>query len=339
MPTASQTRDPGPELPEVAMHLHIPPEPAIGRVTKNEICTSPKAAGFIRHVEIDVAGSRLEGGFRVGQSFGVLAPGTDERGRPHALRLYSIASPTRGEDGGGRVLSTTVKRLIDERWQGEGLYLGLTSNYLCDLRPGDELRLTGPNGKRFLLPARPEEHDYLFIATGTGIAPFRGMLKELIEQEKAPGSRAALIMGAPYETDLIYHGWLDRLTAEHGRFTYFTALSRQPQIPQAPQGPGRSATSGEPIASHDRMYVQDRLLAAREDLLPLLCSERTLIYICGLVGMELGVIARLADFLPTEWLARYVSIDPEVMGASATWDRQMLGRRIKPTRRMFIETY
>lgn len=319
------------------MHLHTPPEPAVGRVTKNEVCTAAKAAGFIRHIEIDVSGSDLAGNFRVGQSFGVLAPGTDDKGRPHALRLYSIASPSGGEDGQGQVLSTTVKRLIDERWEGEGLYLGLTSNYLCDLQVGDEIRLTGPSGKRFLLPARPEEHDYLFIATGTGIAPFRGMLKELIEEGTAPESKVALIMGAPYETDLIYHGWLDRLTAEHDRFTYLTALSRQPQIPQAPRGPGKAATIAEP--SEGRMYVQDRLHAAREDLLPLLCSDRTLIYICGLVGMELGVIARLADFLPAQWLSRYVHIDPEVMGASATWDRKMLGRKIKATRRMFIETY
>lgn len=339
MPTAPDTRprDPGPDLPEVQMHLAIPPEPAIGRLTRNEICTAPKAAGFVRHIEFDVSGSPLAGNFRTGQSFGVLAPGTDEKGRPHALRLYSIASPSGGEDGQGQVLSTTVKRLIDERWETPGLYLGLTSNYLCDLREGDEVRLTGPSGKRFLLPARPEEHDYLFISTGTGIAPFRGMLTELIEQGAAPGSRAVLIMGAPYETDLIYHGWLDRLAAEHERFTYLTALSRQPQIPQAPRGPGKAATIHEP--SEGRMYVQDRLLASREDLLPLLCSERTLIYICGLVGMELGIIGRLAEFLPAEWLARYVTIDPETLASPATWDRKMLGRRIKPTRRMFIETY
>ena len=139
MPDTS--RGDGPELPEVQMHLHRPGDGGIGIVTKNEICTAKKAAGFVRHLEIDVSKTRLAGQFRSGQSFGVCPPGVDDKGRPHQQRLYSIASPSRGEDGQGNVLSTTVKRLIDEDWVTHRLYTGLASNHLCDLDEGDEIEI------------------------------------------------------------------------------------------------------------------------------------------------------------------------------------------------------
>ncbi|CAK9056171.1 3-dioxygenase subunit A) (Benzoyl-CoA dioxygenase reductase component), partial [Durusdinium trenchii] len=133
----------GPDLAEVKMHIAGPKAPVVGIVTRNERCTAgSRAAGFVRHIEVDVSNTPLAGSFVPGQSFGVHAPGEDHRGRPHALRLYSIASPSAGEDGNGGVIATTVKRLIDENAAGPGLHLGVTSNYLCDLQPGDELKLS-----------------------------------------------------------------------------------------------------------------------------------------------------------------------------------------------------
>ncbi|MFZ4575461.1 MAG: hypothetical protein ACOYN0_13770, partial [Phycisphaerales bacterium] len=115
--SASETNVAGPVLREARMHLSPVSAPAVGTVVSNERCTaSKKSAGFVRHVAIDVSGTPIEGGFIAGQSFGVIPPGTDARGLPHKVRLYSIASPTRGEDGGGKLLATTVKRLIDEDW-------------------------------------------------------------------------------------------------------------------------------------------------------------------------------------------------------------------------------
>ena len=71
--------------------------------------------------------------------------GTDANGKAHKVRLYSIASPTYGEDGDGKVLATTCKRLIGEREPQSDkddptdhrLFLGVCSNHVCDLRAGD----------------------------------------------------------------------------------------------------------------------------------------------------------------------------------------------------------
>lgn len=307
-------------LPEVQMHLYRPNEPVTARITKSEICTSRKAAGFVRHIEIDVSGTALAGKVLPGQSIGVIAPGQDEKGRPHAVRLYSVASPTRGEDGAGNIISTTVKRTVDEHWETHKLFLGVCSNHLCDLAVGDEVKLSGPNGKKFLLPAKSAEHDYVFFATGTGIAPFRGMVLDLIE--RSPQSKVTLVMGSPYTTDLMYHDLFSRLASEHKNFTYLTAISREKQAD-----------------GHDPMYVQDRITASREQMLPLFASERTLIYVCGIAGMELGIFQHMARHLPTSTLEQYLHADAEALSDIGSWNRKMLHRQIKPTKRVFLEVY
>lgn len=307
-------------LPEVRMHLYRPNEPVVARVVKSEVCTSRKAAGFVRHVEFDVSGTTLVGQVLPGQSIGVLAPGQDEKGRNHSVRLYSVANPRRGEDGAGRIISTTVKRTIDEDWESHRLFLGVCSNYLCDVREGEEVRLSGPNGKKFLLPVDSGSHDYIFFATGTGIAPFRGMLMDLLHNN-AP-SKVVLVMGSPYATDLLYDAYFRQMAAEHTRFTYLTAISRERQSD-----------------GHDPMYVQDRISTNRDQIMAMLSSERTLVYVCGIAGMELGIFQKMAAILPQHALEQYLRVDPTAMGDIAGWSRKMLHREVRPMRRVFLEVY
>lgn len=315
----------GPALQEVKMHLHTPAKPGVGIVVSNEKCTAGRrAAGFVRHVAIDVSKTELAGNFRAGQSFGVLPPGQDAKGKNHALRLYSIASPTCGEDGQGKVLATTVKRLVDEHNETGKLFLGVASNYLCDLKPGDEVKVTGPSGKRFVLPASPGSHDYIFIATGTGIAPFRGMLHDLLHDPACASSRVAIIMGSPYASDLLYDADFRSLAGKHRNFTYITAISRE-KMADAP-GP---------------LYVQDRFSAAphREHLGAMLASDRTLLYVCGIAGMELGIFQAMARLLPAQQLDAYLQADSESLANVDGWERRMINKQIRPTRRVFLEVY
>lgn len=316
----SKAASEGPILHSVKMHLHGPNDPCEAVCVSNERCTQRKAAHFVRHIAFDTTGTQLAGNFVPGQSFGVLPPGQDGFGKPHKLRLYSIASPTRGEDGRGAIVATTVKRTIDEHNDTGKLFLGVASNYLCDLKPGDKVRLTGPSGKRFVLPARPEEHDFVFFATGTGIAPFRGMLLDLLES--GVRSRIVLIMGAGYATDLLYHGDLLALQQKHPQVSYITAISRERQED-----------------GHDPLYVQDRVRTHRDALLPVLENRRTLVYICGLAGMELGIFQQLAAHLPDHALGQYLSVDPELMRDIRGWQRGLIQRQIRPTRRVFLEVY
>ncbi len=316
--------DHAPTLPDVRMNLIRPKAPAISRVVSNELCMNGKSASFVKHLVLDVSGTPLAGNFLAGQSFGVIAPGTDERGRPHKVRLYSVACPSWGEDGDGNLVSTTPKRLIDEYQPQKPtddstdhrLFLGICSNYLCDIREGDEVLVTGPNGKRFLLPEDIEAHNYLFIATGTGIAPFRGMLMELFEGTGGPTkARAALVMGTPYTTDLLYEGRFQRLQREHDNFEYHTAISRE----------------------SDRLYVGGLIDRKIDRFAALLEDPRTLIYVCGLEGMQFGIfqaLARhgLADGYLT--LAEELAVQP-----AEDWRFSDIKRRIKPTARCMLEVY
>lgn len=318
----SSAADPAaPQLPPAAMHLATPASPGIGVVVSNERCTAAsKSAAFVRHIAIDVSRTPLAGRFLVGQAFGVLPPGRDDKGRPHQLRLYSIASPSAGEDGRGQILATTVKRTIEERPDTHALYLGIASNYLCNLRPGDEVRVTGPNGKRFLLPSDPARHDYVFFATGTGIAPFRGMVKELLAS--GVSSHVVLVMGAPYATDLLYHADLLALAEKHPNFTYLTALSRE-----------RQADGSAP------MYVHEHILKSGDVMIPLLERHRTLIYACGISGMELGLMQRLATALPGPAREQYVTADAATLADIQGWNRRMLHKQVRHTRRLLLEVY
>lgn len=317
---AVQARDPGPDLLDVQMHLHMPADPAVAIVVSTERCTHGKTSTFVRHISFDVSGTRLAGTFRPGQSFGVIPEGLDEHGRPHKVRLYSTCSPSRGEDGQAHVVATTVKRTIDEHTDTHRLFLGVASNYLCDLAPGAKVKLTGPSGKRFVLPRDPGAHDYVFFATGTGIAPYRGMVLDLLTAGAA--SKITLVMGAAYGSDLLYHSLFCELADRHPNFRYLTALSREKQSDGCAP-----------------MYVQGRLETHAAAILPTLTSDRGLVYICGIAGMELGVMQALARMLPARDLERYLRVHPSVAGDVQGWTRTMIPREVGPTRRLFVEVY
>jgi ferredoxin--NADP+ reductase len=318
--TMSKTPLPGtPVLQEAKMHLVTPAAPGVGVVVSNERCTaSKKSAGFIRHLVVDVSRTALAGNFIAGQSFGVVPPGVDAHGKPHKLRLYSIASPSFGEDGEGKVLSTTVKRTIDEHHETSKLFLGVASNFLCDTKPGDEIKVTGPNGKRFALPQELGAHDYLFFATGTGIAPFRGMLMELLRARVS--SKIVLVMGSPYATDLLYHKDLCAWAEEHKNFVYLQALSRE-------------SSAGAPA-----MYCHERVRHSKDAIMPVFESPRGLVYICGIAGMELGVFQRMAE-LKESVREQYLGVDAEALGNVEGWTRRMIHKQVRPTRRVFLEVY
>ncbi len=328
-----------PHLPPAKMHVVLPGSPVVARIQASDSCMRGKSASFVRHIAVDLTGTPLEGTFLAGQSFGVIPPGLDPNGRPHKVRLYSIASPCYGEDGFGRVISTTCKRTVEEgpdqydpaRGDGHPLLLGVCSNFLCDQSVGAAVSVSGPNGKRFVLPVDHDAHDYFFFATGTGIAPFRGMMHELLVGPpegspwrtgwKGPCRRTIhLIMGTPYTTDLLYDGWFLELAKAHPNFHYHTIVSRE-ALPQPGHGP------------HVHHYFEARLDSFRG----LLTNPSTLLYLCGLTGMQVGLFHVLAK----EGLGDgYLTVHEELSGvAPAVWTPEQIKRRVRPTHRCMLEVY
>ncbi len=305
-----------PVLPEVKINICRPKAPVEVPVVENRIATLGTSPNFVRHITFDVSGTMLENNIIAGQSFGIIPPGLQENGKPHKLRLYSTSSPSNGENGEGKLVSTIVKRVIEEPQEHHKLFLGVCSNYLCDLQVGDIVKMTGPSGKRFLLPVNPAEYNYVFWATGTGIAPFRGMVTDLM----AAGvpSETALVFGSPYRTDFLYSDFFEPLSGKVPNFHYLKSVSRE----------GRR-TDGS------KNYVQHQIEDS-EWLRTLLSRENTLIYICGLKGMESGIYQQLLRFN----IPGYVAVSDELAGkdpSDFTYEDLRLG--VKPTDRVFLEVY
>ncbi|GAB5408481.1 MAG: FAD-binding oxidoreductase [Balneolaceae bacterium] len=302
-------------LPEVELNIYSPKAPAEATIVENYVCTAESSPNIIRHITFDISGTDLEGRFRVGQSIGVLPPGENEKGRPHKLRLYSVSSPSAGEGGKKHLVSTTVKRAMDEV---EGtFYTGVCSNYVCNLKPGDKVKVTGPSGRRYLLPENADDFNYIFFATGTGIAPFRGMIIELFKSGFK--GDVALVFGCPYRTDVIYPKFFNEMEEKHENFHYIKMISREDRR-----------------ADGSKYYVQTAIDDQEEILNPILSKDNTLIYLCGMKGMESGIYHNLAKkgFLDYLLLKGELSIkDP------ADWSWEEVKKLIKPSSRTFEEVY
>jgi benzoyl-CoA 2,3-dioxygenase component A len=251
------------------VNLYGPAAPVTATVSGNHCLTEAGASSDIHHIVLDFGATPFP--VLEGQSIGVIPPGTDANGKPHLLRMYSVASPRDGERPGYNNLALTVKRVTEDH-QGNPA-LGVCSNYLCDLKKGDKVQVTGPYGSTFLMPNHPGA-SLLMICTGTGSAPMRAMTERRRRRlDRHEGGRLALFFGARSPGELPYFGPLQKLPAE--LIDIHFAFSRQP---------------GQP-----KRYVQDLIREEAEKVFAMLGDDNCYLYICGLKGMEAGVLEAFSD--------------------------------------------
>jgi len=206
-----------------------------------------------------------------GQSLGILPPGLDANGRAHHARQYSIASPRDGERPGYNNVSLTVKRVLVDH-DGQPVR-GVASNYLCDLKKGDTVQVIGPFGTSFLMPNH-DGSNLIMVCTGTGSAPMRAMTERRRRQiGKGESGHLMLFFGARTQQELPYFGPLGTLPRDFIDIEF--AYSRMPDQP--------------------RRYVQDAMRERAADVAQLLRDPNTCLYVCGLKGMESGVLEALRD--------------------------------------------
>jgi ferredoxin-NADP reductase len=134
---------------------------------------------------------------------------TDSVDSKNITRAYSIASAP----GNGNRFELCLNRVDD----------GAFSPHLFDLSAGDVVNMQPPLGTFTL---RQPLRDSLLVATGTGIAPFRSMLKAAL----TPDSPAfTLLFGVRHESHLLYRNEFDEMAGQYPQFHFWPTLTQPGQ--------------------------------------------------------------------------------------------------------------
>jgi ferredoxin--NADP+ reductase len=277
-------------------------KPAQAKVLGRTRIITESAPGDIQHILL-----KLPTGMHYieGQSLSVIPPGTNPKtGKAHKPRLYSIASTRYGDALDGNTVSLCVRRaLYEDPVSGleDPTKAGVCSNFLCDSTPGTIVNIAGPVGKTMLLPQDAGDpawakKDIIMVATGTGIAPFRGFMRRLflentVSRHMYQGT-AWLVLGVPTTGSLLYADeWNEILWNQQQKekeeqktssaFRANFAISREMQ----------NADGG-------KLYVQNILAHHADELFHKLLNEGAVMYFCGLKGMMPGILESLVRMAP-----------------------------------------
>lgn len=194
---------------------------------RSDRITAPESKEEVRNLVFRTDDPGFDG--RVGNCIRVLAPG--QYGNPHHARFYSIADLDR-RDAGATEFALCVRRcfVIDD-FNGEE-YAGVASNYLCDLRPGDSINFAGPVGYPFAVPSN-REANILMVGMGTGIAPFRGLIRLIYEKVGGWKGKVRLFYGARSGLEMLYMNDENNDLANYydqPTFKAFQAISPRPAL-------------------------------------------------------------------------------------------------------------
>ena len=168
---------------------------------KAEILRSNRVSSYqmeeIREITLKVENPEFKCG--INQCVGVLI---ELPGNAFHHRYYSVAKISSKKSERER-FSILVKRCnYIDGFSGEEVQ-GIASNYLCDRKSGDEITITGPYALPFKVP-RDQYANIIMIGLGTGIVPFRGLIKHIHDTKKSWKGKIRLFHGSKNGLDLMY---------------------------------------------------------------------------------------------------------------------------------------
>ncbi len=178
----------------------------IRHVTDVQIKSLPVRVQRMQRLAPDVMGLWLrwpaveEFRWQAGQYLDVMLPG----GR---RRSFSMANPPHD----AALAELHVRRAAGGEFS-EQVFTGM--------REGALLQVEGPLGQ-FIY--HPGEHPLLLVGGGTGYAPLKAMLRQVLETEAR--REVLLFRGVRRSEDLYEHDWLRALADRHSRFRYVPVLS------------------------------------------------------------------------------------------------------------------
>ena len=155
---------------------------------------------------------------------------------------------------------------------------GAGTTYLFEeAQIGTPIRFKGPSGA-FVLPNEIDK-DLVFVCTGTGVAPFRSMIGDLIQKKRAH-QNIHLIFGTRYQEGVLYQEEFENWQQQLPNFKYSIALSREAQLPSSDQI--------EYVKGYVHQIYQQHYAEVRPDVS---------FYLCGWSNMIDDAVAKLTTEL------------------------------------------
>ncbi|MFC4870925.1 ferredoxin-NADP reductase [Negadavirga shengliensis] len=249
------------------------------KVKKTQRLTPPDAEE-IREILLEVNGADFH--CEVDQTFGVLLRHDGEFGNTFHHRLYSVADLPAKKNGKTQITMLVKRCTYVDDFNGE-LYPGVSSNYLCDRKVGDEITITGPFELPFKVP-EDKNANLILIGMGTGIAPFRAFVKHIYSHEKDFKGKIILFYGAKSGLELLYLNDKDGdLTNYYDEKTFqaFHALSPRPHW-------------SDPISLD--AAIEERA----DEILEMLSQTHTYIYIAGYEKVKQNLDKAFANIMGSQ---------------------------------------
>ena len=151
--------------------------------------------------------------FKPGQFVTMDLPVSEKR--LYRWRSYSIANTPNNNN----ILQFCIVRSS----QGLG-----TKYFFEEVIIGSVLKFKGPDGG-FTLPD-DLSREIIMICTGTGVAPFRSMIRQVIDK-KMTFKKIHLIFGTRHTDSILYLDEFSEIASAHPNFRYSVALSREHTTP------------------------------------------------------------------------------------------------------------
>ncbi len=197
---------------------------------------------------------------------------------PYAPGQYATLGLVDGDQLIQRPYSMAAPHAVDDTWEFHVRRVrgGALTERLWDVPAGGRLRMGPPRGRFTSDPGDGRAH--LFVATGTGIAPFVAMVRDDLVAGR--GRVVVVVHGVAHADELGFRDLLSGLAASHPcRFRYVPTISR----------PGDLRNAGWPGATgRAERVLQDGWATLGLD------PSSTVAYLCGNPGMVAAARATLA---------------------------------------------
>jgi Na+-transporting NADH:ubiquinone oxidoreductase subunit F len=223
------------------MNIHIPPEIFSVKKWNCKVVSNRNVATFIKELVLKLPEGE-EVPFRAGGYIQIEAPphevhykdfDIEEEYRPDwdkyklwryvskvtepVERAYSMASYPEEKD----IIMLNVRIATPPPDAPEGTPPGQMSSYIFNLKPGDEVTISGPFGEFF---ARETDHEMMFIGGGAGMAPMRSHIFDQFKRIETK-RKATFWYGARSLREAFYMDHFDQIAKQYDNFEWHLALS------------------------------------------------------------------------------------------------------------------